>query len=207
MGRDTIDAIKRYFVQTNSAGNKYLSTGQRDKTMEHLSCFVPGLLALASTNEDLMKNQNENEILTLAEELAEACHKSYLASKTHLGPDTFSFTGTSNSNLEGTALSPKSLLRPEFVESCFYLYRITKKDVYREWAWDYALAIETFAKTDSGFSGLKDVNDVGSFDGTQQTFLIAETFKYMYLIFSDDEVVSLDKFVFNTEAHPLRVFQ
>ena len=38
-------------------------------------------------------------------------------------------------------------------------------------------------------------------DGNQQSFLLAETFKYMYLIFSDDSVIDIDKYVFNTEAH------
>jgi hypothetical protein len=36
-------------------------------------------------------------------------------------------------------------------------------------------------------------------------FFIAETLKYLYLIFSDDDILSLDKYVFNTEAHPLLI--
>lgn len=35
------------------------------------------------------------------------------------------------------------------------------------------------------------------------SFLFAETFKYLYLLFSPPEMISLDKFVFTTEAHPL----
>lgn len=31
--------------------------------------------------------------------------------------------------------------------------------------------------------------------------------KYLYLLFSDDEIIPLDKWVFNTEAHPLPVFE
>jgi len=37
-----------------------------------------------------------------------------------------------------------------------------------------------------------------------ESFWMAETLKYFYLIFSEPELVSLDDFVFNTEAHPLR---
>lgn len=38
----------------------------------------------------------------------------------------------------------------------------------------------------------------------QQSFWIAETLKYFYLIFSEPELISLDDYVFNTEAHPLK---
>ena len=38
-----------------------------------------------------------------------------------------------------------------------------------------------------------------------QSFFLAETLKYLYLIFCDDDVMSLDEWVFNTEAHPLPV--
>ena len=30
-------------------------------------------------------------------------------------------------------------------------------------------------------------------------------FQYLYLLFSDDKLISLDEWVFNTEAHPLPV--
>ena len=42
-------------------------------------------------------------------------------------------------------------------------------------------------------------------DDVQQSFFLAETLKYLYLLFSDDSLIPLDKWVFNTEAHPLPV--
>jgi len=45
----------------------------------------------------------------------------------------------------------------------------------------------------------------GAKDDVQQSFFLAETLKYLYLLFSDDNLVSLDEWVFNTEAHPLPV--
>lgn len=51
---------------------------------------------------------------------------------------------------------------------------------------------------------LKSVK-TGQKNEIQESFLLAETMKYLYLIFSDDELISLDEFVFNTEAHPLRI--
>jgi mannosyl-oligosaccharide alpha-1,2-mannosidase len=37
-----------------------------------------------------------------------------------------------------------------------------------------------------------------------ESFWLAETLKYFYLLFEDVGVVSLDEYVLNTEAHPLR---
>jgi mannosyl-oligosaccharide alpha-1,2-mannosidase len=37
-----------------------------------------------------------------------------------------------------------------------------------------------------------------------QSFWLSETLKYFYLIFSPPDLVSLDEYVLNTEAHPLR---
>ena len=44
-------------------------------------------------------------------------------------------------------------------------------------------------------------------DNVQQSFFLAETLKYLYLLFSDDSVIPLDQWVFNTEAHPLPVMK
>jgi hypothetical protein len=44
-----------------------------------------------------------------------------------------------------------------------------------------------------------------NWNNSMQSFYLAETLKYLYLLFSDEDVLPLDKFVFNTEAHPLGV--
>ena len=57
-----------------------------------------------------------------------------------------------------------------------------------------------------GYSGIRDVFKIPPVrDDVQQSFFIAETLKYLYLLFSDDSVISLDQWVFNTEAHPLPI--
>lgn len=38
-----------------------------------------------------------------------------------------------------------------------------------------------------------------------QSYFLSETLKYLYLLFSPSSVISLDEWVFNTEAHPLRI--
>ena len=96
--------------------------------------------------------------------------------------------------------------RPEVLESYFYMWRYTHDPKYRDWAWDAALAIEKHCRVEHGYSGLKNVYDVSSpKDDVQQSFIFAETFKYLYLIFSNDDLMSLNEWVFNTEAHPLPI--
>lgn len=65
-------------------------------------------------------------------------------------------------------------------------------------------ALEKYCRIDTGgYSGIKDVYNANPpKDDVQQTFVIAETLKYLWLLFSDDDVLPLDQWVFNTEAHP-----
>lgn len=97
-------------------------------------------------------------------------------------------------------------LRPEAIESIFVLYRITGDESLRETAWSMFESIAKYTKTEFGFSSIDDVTrtEPGRID-TMESFWIAETLKYFYLLFEDPTVVSLDEFVFNTEAHPFRV--
>ena len=69
-------------------------------------------------------------------------------------------------------------------------------------------ALNKHCRVDSGFSGIRDVyaNKV-SHDDVQQSFFLAETLKYLYLLFSNDDLLPLDQWVLNTEAHPLPVIK
>ena len=101
-------------------------------------------------------------------------------------------------------------MRPEAIESCFYLYRITKKQHYRDWAWQMFEAMEKYSKLPTGYDSIGNVNDVENTGGKRdkmESFFLAETLKYLYLLFSDDDqLFPLDKYVFNTEAHPLPIY-
>ena len=102
------------------------------------------------------------------------------------------------------------MLRPETVESIFLLYRVTKDNQYREWGWKIFQAFERYAKVpDGGYSSIANVEDVNNpgFLDKMESFFLAETLKYLFLLFSDDNVVSLDEWVFNTEAHPLPIWK
>lgn len=100
------------------------------------------------------------------------------------------------------------LLRPEAIESIFILYRITGDSRLRDAAWRMFTAITSATKTYVAHSAIEDVT-VQNATLTKkldecESFWMAETLKYFYLIFSEPDLVSLDEYVFNTEAHPLR---
>ena len=56
-----------------------------------------------------------------------------------------------------------------------------------------------------GYSVLRSALKPGSYSDKQDSFFIAETLKYLYLIFMDDGLMPLDKWCFNTEAHPFKI--
>jgi len=83
-----------------------------------------------------------------------------------------------------------------------------KNPKWREYGWEAALALEEYCKSEAGYSGLKDVYQIPVVkDDLQQSFFFAETLKYLYLLFSEDDLLSLNDWVFNTEAHPLMIIK
>ena len=92
------------------------------------------------------------------------------------------------------------------MESLFYLYRTTGDEVYRDrgWAVFQALVTHCRVKATGAFAGLKDVRSSNpELDDAMPSFFVAETLKYLYLLFSERDVYPLDEWVFTTEAHLL----
>lgn len=85
------------------------------------------------------------------------------------------------------------------------MYRITGDDHWREAGWRMFLAINEHTKTKYGNSAIDDVTATSpKLDDSMESFWLAETLKYFYLLYSEPNVISLDEWVFNTEAHPFR---
>jgi len=102
------------------------------------------------------------------------------------------------------------LLRPETAEAIFYMFYWTGDPKYRRMAGLIIDAIEEHCKTTFGYSAVSDVRSIRpQLKNEMETFFIAETLKYLYLTFVPNprEVIDLDKFVFTTEAHPIKVFE
>ncbi|CAJ0958796.1 unnamed protein product, partial [Mesorhabditis belari] len=204
---EAIEAMEKKMLFSSSPSNlKYFANlkGSRvEHKMEHLGCFCGGMFALDAFNEP--NATRARHYMDLAKDIGHTCHESYRKSAIGIGPEAFRFTN----DVEAVAVSSQEkyyILRPEVVETWFYLWRFTKDQKYRDWAWDVVQALEKHLKVEAGYSGVKDVYQVPvTHDDTQQSFLFAELFKYLYLIFSEDSVMDLTQWVFNTEAHPFPV--
>ncbi|CAG8818685.1 24790_t:CDS:2 [Gigaspora margarita] len=188
--------------------------GQPLVEMGHLTCFAGGNFLLAG------KFLNNTSLTNLGLNVTATCYNTYIGTNTTIGPEGFGWISpsgviSSKINKSQKAMYKKHgffvtdasyILRPEVVESIFYAYRVTHDPKYQDWAWNIFKSINKFCKTSTGFSGLKDVTNITSdWNNSQQSFFFAETLKYLYLIFSNTSLISLDEWVFNTEAHPLRI--
>lgn len=179
-----------------------LNAGEFNPKLEHLACFLPGTLLLGYTN-GLPETH-----LKLAKDLLESCYTTYMNNPTHLAGETtyFDMMKTSGEITESYG-QDYNILRPEFVESLYYFWTITGNSTYQEWGWNIFMAIEKYSKVEHGYSSMRHVHsrNPNSLD-KMETFFLAETLKYFYLLFSDNrKEVDLKKFVFNTEAHPLPI--
>lgn len=106
-------------------------------------------------------------------------------------------------------LDRHNLQRPETVESLFYLWRITGEEYYRQVGWEIfeAFVKHTTVPDGAGFSSIGNVEEIPPpTRDNMESFWPAETLKYLYLLFGPDDVLPLDKIVFNTEAHPFPNF-
>ncbi|KAG0342857.1 hypothetical protein BG004_005560 [Podila humilis] len=200
----SVDSMQKYMVSRPSSANSMGATNfaiigtvstktkKIEPQMGHLGCFIAGSLAMGSKYFDRPQD------MTLARQVAEACYLSYHHTITGLGPEHFRFR---RENERGTVfkverdtffytwgIDKNYILRPEAIESLWILFRLTGDKTYQDKAWEM----------------FQDVTKPRSYDNKMESFFLAETLKYFYLIFSPPDVISLDDFVLNTEAHPLR---
>ncbi|KAL3420004.1 Endoplasmic reticulum mannosyl-oligosaccharide 1,2-alpha-mannosidase 1 [Phlyctema vagabunda] len=96
------------------------------------------------------------------------------------------------------------LLRPEAIESVFILHRITGEQYWADAGWDMFKSIQAHTTTTLAHSAIDDVTSPSPRRVDEmESFWLAETLKYFYLLYSTPDVISLDEYVLNTEAHPL----
>ncbi|KAI8356620.1 glycoside hydrolase [Choanephora cucurbitarum] len=193
-----------------------LDNNQTNLQMDELACFAPGTLLLAAYS--LPKEFKALE--GVASRLMHGCYSAWDLTATGLAPEIFSWDPSRiKSNLHQLnkaekkrpavyPVHPSYILRPETVESLYYFYVLTKDEVYQDMAWDIFNSIYTYCRSHSGYSGVRRVDMTKqTWDDREESFFFAETLKYLYLIFDDPENprFPFDKWVFNTEAHPLRI--
>lgn len=205
-----IEGVKKNLLQKSSPNGLTfvgeLSHGQFSPKMDHLVCFLPGTLALGA-HHGLPADH-----MDLAKQLMETCYQMYVQMETGLSPEIvhFNMHQGSNRDIDVKLADRHNLLRPETVESLFYLYRFTKDHKYQEWGWEILQNFNKYTKVPSGgYTSINNVRDpeYPSPRDKMESFFLGETLKYLYLLFSDDHnLISLDQYVFNTEAHPLPIW-
>ncbi|NWS37939.1 MA1A2 mannosidase, partial [Probosciger aterrimus] len=202
---DAIEAIEKHLIRKSNGGLTFIGewkNGHLERKMGHLTCFAGGMFALGA---DGSRDDKAGHYLQLGAEIAHTCHESYDRTTLKLGPEAFKFDG----GVEAVAVRQNEkyyILRPEVIETYWYMWRFTHDPKYRQWGWEAAQAIDKYCRVSGGFSGVKDVySSSPTYDDVQQSFFLAETLKYLYLLFSNDDLLPLDNWVFNTEAHPLPV--
>ncbi|KAK8874722.1 glycoside hydrolase [Apiospora arundinis] len=186
---------------------------------------------LAEARKSLEWTEQHEEDMNLAAELMKTCWGMYAVTETGLAPEIAWFEAadddlkpdlgsrrwrrTSNSlrnwkkDFIIKPLDAHNLQRPETVESLFMMYRITGDNMYREWGWKIFQAFQKHTKTTfgDGYTSLEDVRTVPpKTRDNMESFWLAETLKYLHLLFSSEDYMPLTEVVFNTEAHPLPRF-
>ncbi|KAK0625495.1 glycoside hydrolase [Bombardia bombarda] len=206
-------------------GNAYAHDDRIDRISEsqHLSCFTGGMFGLGGKLFDIPDH------VDIGERLARGCAWAYSAFPTGLMPEVSNIMACDFLQSacswdeqkwwrEGNPWltkgftdmpDPRYNLRPEAIESLFLLYRITGKEDLRDIAWTMFNSVMNATKTEFANSAITDVTvdyETKKLD-SMESFWMAETLKYFYLMFSPPELISLDEFVFSTEAHPFRLPQ
>merc|ERR1712156_586401 len=99
-------------------------------------------------------------------------------------------------------------LRPEFIESTYYLYKETKDPYYLKVGKKFLQNLQTHTRVKCGFAALKDVRQSPMpKQDRMDSFFLSETLKYLYLLFTgeSDLLIDVNDFVFTTEGHLLPI--
>ncbi|KAG5358170.1 ER degradation-enhancing alpha-mannosidase-like protein 1 [Yarrowia sp. B02] len=95
-------------------------------------------------------------------------------------------------------------LRPELVESTYYLYRATGDVFYLQCGRKIMSDLNIRNKVACGYAGTQNVR-TGELADRMESFFMSETAKYLYLLFDKDNSLNRDsrQFIWSTEGHPL----
>eukprot|EP00930_Biecheleria_cincta_P045343 TRINITY_DN31262_c0_g1_i1.p1 TRINITY_DN31262_c0_g1~~TRINITY_DN31262_c0_g1_i1.p1 ORF type:complete len:945 (-),score=148.70 TRINITY_DN31262_c0_g1_i1:11-2845(-) len=197
-------------VVTTAGGLKFvaeLDGGRTRNRMDHLACFVAGMLMLGSRT--LPKHEVDPRWEPFAAELTRTCYEMYARTPTGLSPEyvTFDLGAAQGHDMNIPNDAPHNLLRPEAAEAVYYMWYYTGDPKYRQWGHQMFAPFLKYCKTKFGFSAVSDVRrKPPPMRDSQESFWLAETLKYFYLIFSPRNTLNLKEWVLNTEAQPLRMW-
>lgn len=186
MWEQSINAINKYLTHETETGLWYcqvsMLTGECLSTnFGALDAFFPSVLVLSGN-------------IPKAIELQESCFKMWTTFG--IEPEQIDYT-----TME--VISPAYNLRPEIIESAYYLYFFTKDNRYLEMGKTFLESLIKYCKVDAGYAALQNVVTKEKKD-EMESFFLSETLKYLYLLFAPKDTLDLITIIFNTEAHPIR---
>ncbi|CAE6452479.1 unnamed protein product [Rhizoctonia solani] len=219
-----VDSSIRYLAQTavNTSVPDLLYLGDyTDERVRHISshlaCFHGGNWIMGG------RLTGNDTIVEYGLRLTDACWNSYEKTGTGIGPEVFAYIGP-DGDYTGASPSASDLefyqkngfyiyngyayydLRPEVLESNFYAWRATGDIKYFNRAVAGLESIKKYCRPGVAVDGIRDVRSTkSSYINHTESFFFAEVMKYIYLTFDDPAKFSLDKYVFNTEAHPFEL--
>jgi mannosidase alpha-like ER degradation enhancer 2 len=180
-----IKAVNTYVADESTGdlwyGHVNMNSGKRTlTTFGALYAFSPGALALGGD-------------LERAAMLEESCYKMWVLHG--IEPELIDYRKMK------VVYGPYQL-RPEIVESAYYLFHYTSDEKYRRMGSVFFNGIVKHCRVDSGYAALADVR-TGRKADSMESYFLAETMKYFYLLFAPPHEFDFEKVVFNTEAHPI----
>ena len=164
---------------------------QFEAQMDHLVCFWPGVLALASAHDDMFLDE--------AQKIMNVCIRM------HDTPHGIAPEITKYSSTDGLHIAPTdrhNLLRPEVLESLYVLWTQTKNETFCDWSWVVYRNLERAARRPYGYASIQDVQArVLRHMDEMPSYFLAETLKYALLCATRTDVTTTH--VVNTEGHLL----
>lgn len=186
MWDSSIVAVNRYLLDQRPSGWWYghadMDTGRR--TLTHFGALDAFVAAVLAKSGDQAR----------ASRLMESIYSMWT---------TF---GIEPEELDYATMRPVSVgyvLRPEAIESAYYLYRTTGEKRWQDMGRVMVDSLLHYTRAETGFAALTSVVTKEKRD-QMESFFLAETLKYAYLLFAPPSALDFDAVVFNTEAHPIR---
>ncbi|XP_043286464.1 endoplasmic reticulum mannosyl-oligosaccharide 1,2-alpha-mannosidase [Venturia canescens] len=213
-----ISGTQKHLVK-RTAKNNYLfiaeligATKDMKMKMDHLTCYLSGTLALGA------HHGLGSEHMDFAKELLRTCYQTYAIHPTFLAPEITYFNVVEKPEEEAEnqmdmyvqSNDAHNLLRPEFIESLFYMWYLTGNKTYQDWGWQIFQGFENYTKVENGYTSIGNVRSTQNTRPRDMTesFWYAETLKYLYLLFDDTkQLIDLDRWIFNSEGHPLPIYE
>lgn len=185
MWRESISSINQHLADETESGFWYaeadMNSGVHTATsFGALHAFFPAVLALSGD-------------LERAKRLQASCFKMW--TEYGIEPERLNYTTMEIEN-------PVYLLRPEMIESAYYLYRLSGDPQYLQMGATCLESLVKYCKSKVGYASLGSVITKEKSD-SMESFFLGETFKYLYLLFAPPETLNFEEVIFTTEAHPI----